>query len=66
MQSFRFLALLALLNSLAACNSGPPPTPVAAGPFSLPGERSSNAALATPPDEWTGPKQTAQAVTDRP
>jgi hypothetical protein len=61
MQCFRLLAALVVLTGLAACSSGPAPSPTATGPIALPGERPANAALTIPPDEWTRPTQTAQA-----
>jgi hypothetical protein len=62
MQCLRLLAALVVLATMAACNSGPAPSPTATGPIALPGERPANAALSTPPDEWARPpRQTAQA-----
>jgi hypothetical protein len=67
MQPLRLLVALAVLAGVAACDTGPKPTPTATGPIALPGERPANAALSTPPDEWAAPpRQTAQAVTARP
>jgi hypothetical protein len=61
MQRFRLLALLIALAGLTAYDPGPKLTPTSAGPIALPGERPANPALATPPDEWARPTQTAQA-----
>jgi hypothetical protein len=61
MQRLSLFAALAMLAGLAACDPGPKSTPTSAGPIALPGERPANAALATPPDEWARPTQTAQA-----
>jgi len=62
MQHVRLLAALAVLAGAAACTSGPAPSPTAAGPIALPGERPASAALTTPPDQWARPpRQTAQA-----
>ena len=67
MKRFSLLAALGVLASVAACDTGPKPTPTATGPIALPGERPANAALSTPPDEWAAPlPQTARAVTARP
>jgi len=61
MQWFRLIAAVAVLASLAACDRSPSPSPTATGPIALPGERPASPALATPPDEWARPTQTAQA-----
>jgi hypothetical protein len=59
-------AALALMATVGACDSGPAPTPTSAGPIALPGERTANPALTTPPDPWSAPpRQTAQAATTR-
>jgi hypothetical protein len=66
MQPVNLLAALAVLATVAACDPGPAPTPVTASRVVLPGERSANASLATPPDEWAAPpRQTAQAPEKR-
>lgn len=64
MQIHRLAVALIVLASVAACGdqATPPPTPIATGPISLPGERASSHALTLPPDEWAGPgRQTAEA-----
>jgi hypothetical protein len=67
MPPLRLLAVLALLTGVAACGDvDPSPTPIAASPISLPGERAQSAALSAPPDEWASPRQTTQAAASRP
>ena len=62
MQPLKLLVALAVLvATVAACDSGPAPTPTSAGPVALPGERPANAALTVPPDPWAAPPLTAQA-----
>jgi hypothetical protein len=66
MKPFTLFTALTALAAVAACDSGPKPTPTAAGPVALPGERPASAALTVPPDEWARPTETAQAPTTRP
>jgi hypothetical protein len=64
MRPINLLVALAVLASVAACNRGLTPSPIASGPIALPGERPASPSLATPPDEWAAPpRQTAQAAT---